>query len=65
MKFKKVKNIYLFSKYTREDGEYTIESISRKINGHWKGIFVVTDRDGNEIDAFERLRDAKEAYKDR
>ena len=62
MKFKKVPNDYLFSKYVREDGKYTIESEDRKINGTWKNVFVVTNENGEEIEICKRLKDAKEKY---
>ncbi len=62
MKFKKVPNDYLFSKYVREDGKYIIESEDRKINGTWKNVFIVTDENGKEIEVFRRLKDAKEKY---
>ena len=64
MKFKKVPNSYLFSKYIREDGAYIIESEDIKINGHWKNVFTVKDRDGNLIDTLSRLKDAKAKYSD-
>lgn len=62
MKFNKVKNVYMFSKYVREDGKYTIESVDRKINGTWKNVFVVTNENGEEIEILKRLKDAKEKY---
>lgn len=62
MKFKKVPNEYLFSKYTREDGKYTITSKDRKINGTYKNVFVVTDSNGNEVAVFNRLKEAKAAF---
>lgn len=63
MKFKKVANVFMFSKYVREDGEYTITSTDREVNGKWKCVFVVTNKDGEEIEVFGKLKDAKEAYK--
>lgn len=62
MKFKKIPNTTFFSKWIREDGKITIESVDRKINGKWKGIFVVSDSKGNEIETFARLKDAKAVY---
>lgn len=62
MKFKKVKNAYMFSKYVREDGKYTITAKDRRINGTLKSVFVVTDANGAEIDVMARLKDAKEKY---
>lgn len=62
MKFKKQSNVPFFSKYTREDGKYTITSEDRKINGIWKNVFEVTDEKGNLIDVLPRLKDAKEKY---
>lgn len=62
MKFKKDKNVYMFSRYVREDGKYTITSTDRKINGTWKNIFVIADEEGKEIDCMSRLKDAKEKY---
>lgn len=62
MKFKKVANVFMFSKYVREDGKYTIESVDRRINGSWKNVFEVTDEHGNVIDTLRRLKDAKEKY---
>lgn len=62
MKFKKQSNVPFFSKYTREDGKYTITSEDRKINGTWKNVFEVTDEKGNLIDVLPRLKDAKEKY---
>lgn len=62
MKFKKVPNVYMFSKYVREDGKYIIESEDRKINGTWKNVFVVTNENGEEIETMKRLKDAKEKY---
>lgn len=64
MKFKKVPNVYMFSKYVREDGAYTIESEDMKINGHWKNVFTVKDKYGNLIDILPRLKDAKAKYSD-
>lgn len=64
MKFKKVPNIAFFSKYVREDGEYTITSEDRKINGVWKNVFEVTDKRGNVIEVLARLKDAKAKYAD-
>lgn len=62
MKFKKAQNVFAFSKYVREDGKYTIESVDRKINGTFKNVFEVTDENGNVIDTLKRLKDAKEKY---
>jgi len=62
MKFKKQPNDAFFSKYTREDGKYTIESVDRCINGTLKGVFEVTDKAGNLIDTLPRLKDAKTKY---
>lgn len=62
MKFKKVPNVYLFSKYIREDGKYTIESVDVKINNSYKNVFIVTDENGNEVEIMKRLKDAKEKY---
>ena len=62
MKFKKVPNVFMFSKYVREDGKYTIESEDRRINGTLKSVFVVTDSNGKEIEVMKRLKDAKEKY---
>lgn len=62
MKFKKQKNIAFFSRYTREDGKYTITSVDRKINGTWKNVFEVSDESGNLIDTLPRLKDAKAKY---
>ena len=62
MKFKKVANVFLFSKYVREDGKYTIESVDRRINGTLKNLFEVTDDCGNVIDTLQRLKDAKAKY---
>ena len=64
MKFKKVPNIAFFSKYVREDGEYTITSKDRKINGVYKNVFEVTDKAGNVIEVLARLKDAKAKYAD-
>lgn len=64
MKFKKVSNIAFFSKYVREDGEYTITSKDRLINGVWKNIFEVTDKTGNVVEVLARLKDAKAKYAD-
>ena len=62
MKFKKVANVFLFSKYVREDGKYTIESVDRRINGTLKNLFEVTVDCGNVIDTLQRLKDAKAKY---
>lgn len=62
MKFKKVPNVYMFSKYVREDGKYTIESVDRRINGTWKNVFEVSDENGIVIDTLPRLKDAKTKY---
>lgn len=62
MKFNKVKNAYMFSKYVREDGKYTITSKDRRINGTLKSVFVVTDESGSEIDVLMKLKEAKEKY---
>lgn len=62
MRFKKQPNVEYFSKYTREDGKYTIESTYTYINGKPKAVFEVTDEEGNVIDTFLRLKDAKAKY---
>lgn len=62
MKFNKVKNVFMFSKYVREDGKYTITSIDRRINGTLKSVFVVTDENNNEIEVMMKLKEAKEKY---
>ena len=62
MKCKKVAHVFLFSKYVREDGKYTIESVDRRINGTLKNLFEVTDDCGNVIDTLQRLKDAKAKY---
>lgn len=62
MKFKKQFNVAFFSKYTREDGKFTITSVDRCINGTYKNVFEVTDETGNVIDTFSRLKDAKAKY---
>ncbi|MBQ1292586.1 MAG: hypothetical protein IIY21_00990 [Clostridiales bacterium] len=63
MKFKKVSNVYLFSKYIREDGKYTIIATDRENNrGTLRTVFVVYDENGNEIDEVAKLKDAKEKY---
>lgn len=62
VKFKKAKNIYLFSKYIREDGKITITSCNRRINGTLKVVFEVTDENGNIVDTLLRLKDAKAKY---
>ena len=62
MKFKKVANVFMFSKYVREDGKYTIESVDRRINGALKNVFEVSDANGVVIDTMPRLRDAKAKY---
>lgn len=62
MKFKKVPNVYMFSKYVREDGKYTIESEDIKINGKYKPVFTVSDDQGNVIEHCKRLKEAKEKY---
>lgn len=62
MKFKKVPHAFMFSKYVREDGKYTITSVDREINGHWKNVFEVTDETGAVIDTLPRLKIAKEKY---
>ncbi|WP_298019432.1 hypothetical protein [uncultured Dysosmobacter sp.] len=64
MNFKKVKNAFMFSKYVREDGKYTIESVDRRINGTLKNVFEVSDETGKVIDTLARLKDAKEKYKE-
>ena len=62
-KFKKVPNNYLFSKFVREDGKYTIESEDIKTSrGGYKNVFIVYDSDGNKVEIFKRLKDAKEKY---
>lgn len=58
MKWNKVKNTFMFSKFTREDGKYTIQSEDRKN----KAVFVVYDEDNKEIEVFTKLKDAKETY---
>ena len=62
MKFKKVPNVYLFSKFVREDGEFTIESDTIYVNGKYKDCFTVTDREGNIVERMQRLKDAKAKY---
>lgn len=62
MKFKKQANIAFFSKYVREDGEITITSVDRRINGTWKNVFEVTNAAGEVIDTLPRLKDAKTKY---
>lgn len=64
MKFNKVQNSFMFSKFVREDGKYTITSEDRKINGKFKSVFVVTNADGDEIDVLPKLKEAKEKYAD-
>lgn len=58
MKFKKIPDVYLFPKYIREDGKYTIKSTCRQ----HKSVFVVTDCNGNEIATYTRLKEAKAAF---
>ena len=58
MKFKKQSNVAFFSKYTREDGKFTIESVDRRINGTLKNVFEVTDETGNVIDTRSCVKDA-------
>ena len=58
MKFKKIPGIPYFSRYEREDGKYLIETQTR--NG--KAAYVVSDREGNEIEVFAKMKDAKEKY---
>lgn len=62
MKFKKMPNVYLFSKYVREDGEYFIESVDGYVDGKLKSWFEVTDKNGNVVEKMKRLKDAKEKY---
>ena len=62
MKFNKVKNVFMFSKYIREDGKYSITSIDRRINGKLKSVFVVTDENNNEVEVLMKLKEAKEKY---
>ena len=63
MKFKKVPNVFMFSKYVREDGKYTITAEDRKNKrGTYATVFVVEDVSGNEIDILPRLKEAKEKY---
>ena len=62
MRFKKVANVFMFGKYVREDGKYTIESVDRRVNGTWKNVFEVSDNCGNVIDTLQRLKDAKAKY---
>ena len=62
MKFKKVKNVYMFSKYIREDGKFTIASVDRKINGTYKNVFEVSNENDEVIDTLFRLKDAKAKY---
>ena len=62
MKFTKGENSYMFSKYVREDGKYTIESVDRRINGTFKNVFEVTDESGAVIDTLPKLKDAKAKY---
>jgi len=65
MKFNKVKNSFMFSKFVREDGKYTITSTCRRNeNGTLKDVFVVTDANNNEIDVLPKLKDAKTKYSD-
>ena len=54
MKFKKQSNVAFFSKYTREDGKFTIESVDRRINGTFKNVFEVTD-EGRESEIRKRM----------
>ena len=62
MKFNKVKNAFMFSKYVREDGKYTITSMDRRINGTLKSVFIVTDENGSEVEVMMKLKEAKEKY---
>lgn len=55
MKFKRVKDTYLYPKYVREDGKVTIEPSAA-------GGFCVYDEKGSTIDKVKRLKDAKEIY---
>jgi hypothetical protein len=61
MKFIKVPNTYCFSKYIREDGEYTVTTKTRNN----KAAYVVTNRNGEEIAVFAKMKDAKAAYADK
>ena len=58
MKFKKVEYIPFFSRYVREDGEITITTASERN----KAVYIVTDRNGNEIDRLPKMKEAKEKY---
>ena len=62
MKFNKVKNAFMFGKYVREDGKYTITSMDRRINGTLKSVFIVTDENGSEVEVMMKLKEAKEKY---
>ena len=63
MKFKKAQNVFMFSKYVREDGKYTITAEDRKNKrGTYVTVFVIEDEAGNEIDILPRLKEAKEKY---
>lgn len=64
MKFKKVPNQFMFGKFVREDGKYTITSTDTRINGTWKNVFEVSDERGNVIDTLPCLKDAKAKYSD-
>ena len=65
MKFKKQSNVAFFSKYTREDGKFTIESVDRRINGTFKNVFEVTDETGKVIDTLPRLKDVESEIRKR
>ena len=54
-------NTYLFSKYTREDGKYTVETASAGS----KPVYLVKDADGNLVETFKTMKAAKAAYEDR
>lgn len=56
-KFKKVPNVYMFSKFVREDGMYSIESEDIKTaRGLYKNVFVVYDSEGKQVEVFNRLK---------
>jgi len=62
MKWNKVKNTFMFSKYVRSDNKYSIIAEDRTINNSLKCVFVVYDSNGQELEVFKKLKDAKETY---
>ena len=61
--FKKVSgSVYLFPVYVRDDGQFFISSVDRRIDGVYRRVYEVSDYFGSVVAVHRRLRDAKVAF---